>query len=117
MTTVSIHDATFTTFIGIYPEEKLVPNRIQCDLSVDYDKAVGEGVSGSVDYTILFSILKQKVEAGAGLLEDLANDIAGNVKERFPFITGLTLRIRKMHPPIEGFSGSVSVTLTKKYDR
>ncbi len=117
MTTVSIHDATFTACIGIYPEEKLVPNRILCNLSVNYDQAVGEGISGSVDYTILFSMLKQRVEAGAGLLEDLADDIAGNVKEQFPFITGLTLHIRKVHPPIEGFSGSVSVTLTKIYDR
>lgn len=116
MTTVSIHDATFITFIGIYPEEKLVPNRIICDLEVDYDKTTGEGIGATVDYTVLFAILKQHVEAGAGLLENLAADVAGNVKEKFPFITELKLRIRKAHPPIEGFSGSVSVTLTKKYD-
>lgn len=116
MTTVSIHEATFITFIGIYPEEKLVPNRIVCDLDVDYDAAIGKGISATVDYTILFSILKHEVEAGAGLLEDLASVIAGNVKARFPFITGLKLRIRKAHPPMEGFSGSVSVTFTQKYN-
>ncbi len=116
MTTVSIHDASFITFIGIYPEEKLVPNRIICDLDVDYEKTTGEGISATVDYTVLFTILKKQLEAGAGLLENLAADIAGNVKKEFPFITGLKLRIRKVHPPIEGFSGSVSVTLTKKFD-
>jgi dihydroneopterin aldolase len=115
MTTVSIHDASFITFVGIFPEEKLVPNRIICDLNVDYDKTTGEGIASTVDYTILQAILKQKVEAGAKLLEELASDIAGNVKEKFPFITGLRLTIRKLHPPIESFSGSVSVTLTKNY--
>jgi dihydroneopterin aldolase len=115
MITVSLKDVSIVTFLGIYPEERKVPNHIICDLDVHFEVAAGGGIGATVDYTILHALLKQKLSAGGGLLEELIADIAGNVKERFPFIKGLRITVRKVHPPIEGFQGSVAVTLEKNY--
>jgi len=102
---------------GLYPEEGRAGNRFEVDLEVRYPETAGHsGISGTVDYTLLFSIVQGRMRERVYLLEDLASSIAAEVKERFPIVWEIDITISKLHPPITQFQGRVSVTLSKKYD-
>jgi dihydroneopterin aldolase len=49
------------------------------------------------------------------LLETLAEDIIEALHQQFGFVDCVTITVRKLHPPIAHFTGSVGVTLTRKY--
>jgi len=52
----------------------------------------------------------------AQLLETLATEIAGEIIEKFPVVTGVEISISKLHPPIKNFLGTVGVTFKIKKD-
>jgi dihydroneopterin aldolase len=114
MMTVSLNEVQFKAYHGLYPEERSAGAVFSVSLDVGFPEKEGHGdIRDTVDYTVLYELVSGRMDRPLHLLEDLAMAIASDVRERYPFISEIQVKITKLHPPIIRFQGHVSVTLHK----
>ena len=104
---------------GLYAEEGLVGNEFEIDIAIDYTaslKAVST-IDQTVNYVEVYQIIQDEFRQRQDLLETHAIHIADRLEKQFPGIESLRIYIRKLHPPISNFMGSVGVTYTRKRDQ
>ena len=101
--------------IGTLPAERLVPQRLWFDLSLngDFSRAgATDDLNDAVDYTAVERIVCEFASGTSfRLLERLAYACADFLLERFPLLGSVTLRIRKPDAPVA--SESVELEITK----
>lgn len=87
---------------------------VDCELEVDLAEAGrSDQLSDTIDYRKAYDVIRETVEGRAfSLLEGLASHMATRILERFP-VYRVTLRVRKMTPPIPGQIKFIEVELTR----
>ena len=87
---------------------------VDCELEVDLAEAGrSDHLSDTIDYRQAYDVIKETVEGRAySLLEGLATSLATKLLESFPAYR-VTLRVRKMNPPIPGQIKSIEVEVTR----
>lgn len=87
---------------------------VDCELEVDLAEAGrSDQLSDTIDYRQAYDVIKEAVEGRAfSLLEGLASHLATKILDRFP-VYRVTLRVRKMTPPIPGQIKFIEVELTR----
>lgn len=111
---VFLENVQFHAYHGLYPEEAENGNLFIIDLRVTYEcNQTINTINETIDYTQLFSLLKEQMEVRRLLLETLADDICRMIKNVFPQILQIQLSIKKIHPPIEHFSGVAGVSIDR----
>jgi len=87
---------------------------VDCELQLDLAPAGhSNNLSDTVDYGKVYAVIRDTVEGKAyALLESLASDLAGILLDKFPVYT-VTLRVRKLHPPIAGPVQHIEVEVTR----
>jgi len=87
---------------------------VDCELEVDLAEAGRtDQLADTIDYRQAYDVIRETVEGRAfSLLEGLASCLATKILERFP-VYRVTLRVRKMNPPIPGQIESIEVELTR----
>lgn len=87
---------------------------VDCELEVDLAQAGrSDQLADTIDYRQAYDVIRETVEGRAfSLLEGLASNLATKLLERFP-VYRVTLRVRKMNPPIPGQIKSIEVELTR----
>ena len=87
---------------------------VDCELEVDLAEAGRtDQLADTIDYRQAYDVIKETVEGRAfSLLEGLASHLAGKMLEVFP-VYRVTLRVRKMNPPIPGQIDFIEVELTR----
>lgn len=90
---------------------------VDCELEVDLAEAGRtDQLADTIDYRQAYDVIRETVEGRAfSLLEGLASHLATRILERFP-VYRVTLRVRKMNPPIPGQIQSIEVELTRFQD-
>lgn len=114
---VALEGLEFHAFHGVYPHERESGNFFEVDISVetDYSKAAAaDELEGTVDYEVLFKIVKEEMEKPSKLLETVAENVVTDVMDRFPSATSVEFKISKLNPPIGGKCRKATVTLSKK---
>jgi dihydroneopterin aldolase len=88
---------------------------VDCDLELDLAPAgSSDDISDTVDYSLVFAAIRDVVEGKAyALLERLAADLAGILLDKFP-IYGVTLKVRKLNPPVDGQARYIEVEVTRR---
>ncbi len=116
MQTVHLRDIKFFAFHGVYEEEKLTGNEFEVNLTVEFDRgSVGNDLSRTIDYVLLFEILKTEMNAPRALLETVAESAVAAIYLSYPFVHSVKIEIWKLHPPIEKFQGKVGISLLKTF--
>ena len=107
----------FFGYHGVRPEERELGQRFEVDVEMAYEMAraaASDRVGDAIDYQAVFEAVEAVVTGeGVHLLEALASRIAETVIERFPAQRAL-VRVRKMHPPIPGFTGCAEVEVVRE---
>jgi dihydroneopterin aldolase len=87
---------------------------VDCELEVDLAEAGhSDRLVDTVDYARVFAVIKEAVEGKAySLIERLAQHLADIVLDTFP-VYRVTLRVRKMNPPIVGQIKYIEVEITR----
>ena len=67
----------------------------------------------TVDYGVLYDLLKIEMQQPRDLLETLVMEISERIHTRFPRIKKIEFSVVKMHLPIPGFTGTVAVSYKK----
>ncbi len=116
MIAVHLKDLKFHAYHGLYAGEKKVGGLFEVNLSVWYNP--GEPVTSieqTINYVVLFNIVKQHMQQQTNLLEMVAENICATIKTHFPVITEINLDIYKCSPPIENFQGKTGITMHKTF--
>jgi dihydroneopterin aldolase len=111
----SIHlkNLRFIAFHGVHEEETLLGNEFEVNITVQFETAAKVTVlDDTINYAAVFAIAKQRMEVPTGLLETVAQEMAGNIAALDKRITAISVSIDKLNTPIEGLNGRAGVTYT-----
>lgn len=107
----------FYGYHGVSAAEKETGRQFQVDCEIELDLSESghsDRLVDTVDYAEVYSIVKETVEGKAfALLEALAAELAQKILDKFP-IYRVTLRVRKLHPPLAGQVSHIEVEVTRQ---
>jgi 7,8-dihydroneopterin aldolase/epimerase/oxygenase len=114
---IALEGLEFHAFHGVYPHERESGNFFEVDIAVETDfsdAAETDELSGTVNYEVLFRIVKEQMDQPSKLLETVAEKIIKQVLTDLPTVACVELKISKLNPPIGGKCGRSSISLSKK---
>lgn len=106
MFTVSLSGVQFFVSIGMYPEELILKNNIEIDVSIRQAASVQQ--LPLFDYEKIYQVLKDATQKPAVLLEDLMVRIVEQLELLYPN-TIIKITIKKLNPPLSGIVNNSSV--------
>lgn len=118
MGTIAIEGMEFHAFHGCMKEEQIIGNTFIIDLFLEADTSKSEEtdkLDDTVDYSSAFYIVKNEMETPSKLLEHVGRRIINSLKNTFPEVEFIEIKVAKKSPPINGQADSVSVTLFEDY--
>jgi 7,8-dihydroneopterin aldolase/epimerase/oxygenase len=118
MTTIELQNIRLHAFHGIYDGEKKTGSPYDVSVKVVYDEGAGQfdNLEKTINYVVVFEIIKQKMQMPLPLLEQVAMAIIGEIKQRWPFAVDIVVSIYKLEPPIENFQGKMGVSIHKEFN-
>jgi dihydroneopterin aldolase len=113
--TVLLKGMQFYANHGFYTEENILGNRYEVDFIAHLPALSNSGVNNNlqetVNYEIIYKVVKEVMETPTPLLETIAYSINQKLAIAFPFATKFECTIRKYNPPIGGLCAFAEVTL------
>lgn len=115
--TIHLNELRFFGYHGLYPEERKTGNEFQVDieLTCQSPEAIISDIAETVNYAAVHELAAEIMRQPENLLETLAMKIADAIHEHFALVRAARVTIRKLHPPIPGFTGNVAVTYSREY--
>ncbi len=114
---IIIEEMEFYAFHGHYQEEQIVGNRFLVDLEIESNlsaPANSDQLEDAVNYQQAYQIIRKEMrKKKSNLLENIGKRILDALFSEMEGIARVTLRIRKMHPPMGGPIKSVGVTMSR----
>lgn len=113
---IRLSELSFYGYHGVSAAEKETGRAFQVDCELEVDLAEPghtDKLKDTIDYTEVHKIIKETVEGTAfSLLEAVAGTLADKLLDSF-LAYRVTLRVRKMNPPIAGHVKYIEVEITR----
>ncbi len=98
---------------GLYEEERVLGNLYQIDLAVSINTGMQESerikdIHQSIDYTLLYQIVKEEMSIPRSLLEEVAQNIVSKIKA-LNTTAEIEIEVKKKNPPFGGRCSASSV--------
>lgn len=113
-TSIELNRMHFFAYHGVSSQERRVGNDYEVSLRVRYpfeQAMVSDNLDDTLNYAALYALVAVEMARPSALLEHVAGRICRALSERFPSITGGTLRVAKLTPPIAGEIGEAAVVV------
>jgi len=114
---ISLEGLEFHAFHGVYPHERESGNWFEVDITVDTvvrEGTIGDDLSKTVNYEVLYEFVKEEMEKPSKLLETVGEKIVERVLTDLPEVEKVEIRISKINPPIGGKCKKATICLSKK---
>ncbi|GAB2810397.1 dihydroneopterin aldolase [Ferruginibacter profundus] len=117
MFTIHLHHLRFFSFHGVHEEESILGNdyEVNADVTFTATEATVTALHQTINYVKIYDIIKQQMHIPTALLETVAQDLAEKIYAYDQRITSININIKKEHPPIPNFTGSVGVSYKKDF--
>ncbi|MDP4282612.1 MAG: dihydroneopterin aldolase [Bacteroidota bacterium] len=95
----------FFAYHGCFREEQIIGTKFTVDLEIEYDTTATEKsdrLSDALNYQAVYQVVKKEMEKPSHLLEHVAGRILDEVKNAFPRIIHITVKIAKINPSLGG---------------
>lgn len=116
MDTVCIEGLAIDTLIGIYPHERSAPQPVVFTLALECSTANVVDIAQALDYGAVVAALKAFVAARTdGLLETLAEASAAMLKQTFPQVRAIDLRLDKPRAAAGLGCAHVGIRIRREY--
>ncbi|WP_080903618.1 dihydroneopterin aldolase [Parabacteroides sp. Marseille-P3160] len=115
---ILLDEMKFYSYHGVLPQERKVGNHfvVNLKITVPVDVAlVNDSLEDTINYASLYKVVKREMDTPSHLLEHAAGRILSSLKESFPQITAIELKLTKLNPPLGGDVTSASVILSESY--
>lgn len=117
MDRIRLVNMAFYGYHGVSAAEKETGRRfeVDCELAVDLAEAgKTDRLHSTIDYAAVFDLIADIVQNKSfSLLEGLAEELAASVLDVFSIIE-VTIRVRKLIPPISGYVDHIEVEVTRR---
>ncbi len=113
-TTITLDKMRFYAYHGVMAQEQAVGNLFEVSVSLDYpfEKAMADDdLSGTLDYSTAYDAIRKEMLIPSKLIEHVAGRIKAALERKFPGISGGSVTVTKLRPPIPGTTASASVTI------
>ena len=115
---IVIEEMEFYAFHGHYQEEQIVGNRFLVDLEMDTDltgPAASDNLNDAVNYQKAYQIIKKEMKrTKSNLLENIGKRMLDALEGEMNGVKKMTIRIRKLNPPLGGPIKSVGIKMSRK---
>ncbi len=114
--TIHLNNLQFFSFHGIHPEEKILGNEFEVNIEITINQPGKiDSIHQTVNYVTVYELVKKQMTIPTQLLETLAQEITEQIHLLDNRIQSISFSIKKLHPPIVNFEGSVGVSFKKEY--
>jgi len=116
MLKIELSNLLFHGFHGVHEEESVTGGDFEVELRVYFEPRVipVRHLDETVDYTLLYQVVKQHMDQPTSLLETLATEIAQEILSTYSKVEEVYVKIKKLNPPIPFFNGHVSAEYSLK---
>lgn len=111
---VALQGIEFHAYHGAYPEESILGNRFTLDLELETDFSeamIHDDLKSTVDYSILYKLIKDRMDVKVKLLEHLGHLIVQDILKEYPQTMKIRLTLKKHHPALGGLVDFSSVQI------
>ncbi len=110
MLKIELSNLQFHSFHGIHEEEIKTGGDFKVDAVIIIEPGAipVRHLHETVDYTMLYDIIKRRMDKPTRLLETLATEIAQEILAAHNKIYEVSIKIKKLNAPIAFFNGEVS---------
>lgn len=116
MLRIELNKMQFHGYHGVHEEESKAGGNFEVNLIVYFEPVAVpvRYLTETIDYTQLYTLVKQRMEKPTRLLETIATEMANEIFTSFSSVQELEVSIKKLNPPIPFFNGSVAAVYTAK---
>lgn len=108
----------FYAYHGVMPQEAKVGNQfvVTLALTAPLEKAVAsDELEDTINYAEVYAVVKEQMEIPSKLIEHVAGRILYALKEHFPQLAAIELKLSKLNPPFGGDIYSASILLSETF--
>lgn len=104
MTRIALEGMHFFAYHGYYEEERIVGNQFIIDTFVDVDTfdSMDDDINDTVNYEVIYAIVKAHMNKKYKLLETIALNISTDIKSKFSNIKKVRIKVSKIGPQLGG---------------
>ena len=106
----------FFAYHGHFKEEQIIGTKFTVDLEIDFETEKAETsdhLHDTVNYQEVYQLVEREMEINSHLLERVARRIISSVRQEFPHVKNLKVKISKLNPPLGGKVKQVSCVLAE----
>lgn len=118
MSKIIFENLKIFAYHGVLPEEKILGTYFILNLEIQADlqrAAETDALEDTINYAEINEILHAEMAVPSQLLEHVIGRIMKVIKERFPQITSLKVKLTKTSPPMKGEIAGISVEMQAQY--
>ncbi len=111
---ILIENLKIFAFHGVLPEEKILGTYyiLNLEIEADLEKASeSDDLKDTINYAEINDILHREMAIPSQLLEHVNGRIIKKIKNNFPQITFIKIKLTKTNPPMKGEMDGVSVEM------
>ena len=112
---INVNGIKLYAYHGCLEEEAVIGGNYIVDVKIETDftqAQVEDDLSKTVDYVIVFNIVKAQMAIRSKLIEHAAALIVGGLIKQIPAIQHVEVKLTKINPPMNGEVKEVSVTVS-----
>ena len=105
MDCIELKNMVFHARHGVLEQEKTVGNTFVVSLKLYLDLSIAgqtDRLEDTLNYADVFETVKREMAVPSGLLEHVATRIISAVRQAFPQIVNIRIRLAKIRPPVNG---------------
>ena len=112
--TINIEGIRIYAYHGCNPDEAKTGGSYLVDVYIDTDFSDAfhtDNLEKTIDYCAVYEVCRAEMAVRSNLIEEAAHRIFKRLKDHFPAIINLKVRLTKLNPPIIGDVDRVSVEI------
>jgi len=101
---------------GATNQERIVGNTYRVDLKLflDLSKAIeSDNLDDTLNYADIFNLVKEEMTIPSCLIEHVTRRIVQKIKEQYPRISKIKIRLAKINPPVDGEMKEAAIIICK----
>ena len=114
MGTITLEGLEFFAYHGFYPEEQRIGNKYALDITIQtnfIEAAQNDKLSETVNYETLYQIAAKVMTEPAKLLEHIGFKVISRVRDHYPDVKNVTVKVSKFNPPVGGVCTRAVITM------
>jgi len=112
--TISLEGLEFFAYHGFYPEEQRIGNKYALDITIHTnftEAAIHDKLSETVNYETLYQIAAKVMQEPSKLLEHIGFKVISRVRDHYPHVQNVVVRVSKFNPPVGGVCTRAVITM------